>query len=337
MTHTDIPARTDRRAIEVLRQLGRGPLLPASPAIRGILARLKACGYRFRKAPGGRVALASRPDVLTPEEVLSGLSTRRMGRPMHSFRRVPSTNDVAMELARHGAPEGTMVVSEVQTQGRGRRGRSWAGSPGKGLAFSVVLRPPIPADEASLLTLAAAVAVAEALESFGARPSIKWPNDVLLSGRKVSGILTEMQAEQDRMSHVVVGVGVNVNQGWRDFPAPLRSSATSLRLALGRVVPRVRFLQALLERLEETLGWVARREGNRVLAAWDRRARVSGRQLRVVQGERRFFAQALQVDGKGALWVRNDAGMNERLTSGDVETLRVSGRMGRRIRKKGRR
>lgn len=355
MTHTDIPAPTDPKAVELLRWLGKeragltlaemGRRLQSSRGgLRRLMDRLRDEGYLFAAVANRRWALIQRPDTLAPHEVLPDLATRQLGRPYHAFRRVASTNDVALELARSGAPEGTLVTAETQTRGRGRLGRNWAGTPGKSLALSLVLRPRIPSDEFPLLTLSAAVAVAETLAARGLDPRIKWPNDVLVDGRKVCGILTEMQAEPDRLSFVVLGIGVNLNQALSDFPEGLRSRAASLLTLTGKPERRAAFLQDLLLNLEEAYERVRRREGSRVLAAWRRWADLSGRQVRVTQVGRSFFAQALHVDEKGALWVRNDAGMVERLTAGDVETLRleragtrrrVSGRMVRRFAKRG--
>ncbi len=338
MTHSELPAAADRKTVEFLRLLGPGcpvrfreadlgrRLHAGAGAMRRIFRILEKRGYRFRNGREGERILAGRPDTISAEEVLSGLSTRKMGRPFLSFLRLDSTNDVALEMARQGAPEGTVVAAEHQAKGRGRLGRSWAGCSGKGLTFSLVLRPRLPADEVPVLTLAAASALAKTLRSFGAHPGIKWPNDVLLGGKKACGILTEMQAEPDRAAFVVVGIGVNLNQLRPDFPEGLRTSATSLRLALGRPVRRARFLQEALLNLEEAYDWVKRREGSRVLAAWRRWEEVTGRQVRVTQVDRSFFAQALHVDGKGALWVRADSGMVERLTAGDVEVLRLGRR-----------
>ncbi len=292
-------------------------------AIRGVVQRLKKSGYRFRVHARDGIRLLERPDVLTPENILSGLETRWMGQTLYGFKRTGSTNEVAMTLARNGATEGTAVVSEAQTEGRGRLGRSWVTTPGKSLAMSLILRPRIPADEFPLLTLAAAVAVAQTLAEGGRAAEIKWPNDVMLSGRKVCGILAEMQAEQDRMAFAVIGIGVNLNQTTEDFPDSLRPRVTSVRIYGGKECPRVPFLRGLLKNMEDVYEWVRRRESARVLEAWRLYSKMQGQHVRVTQVNRTFFAQVSHVDEKGGLWVRNDLGIVERLTAGNVEVLRL--------------
>ena len=169
---------------------------------------------------------------------------------MHHFETLDSTNDLAKELAAQGAPEGTVVVAETQTGGRGRLGREWNSPPGVGLYVSLVLRPMLPPMELPQITLTTAVAVVRAVRRVtGVAPGIKWPNDLLLNGKKLGGILTEMETESDRIRHVVVGLGLNVNNP--AFPPELAATATSLALATGRAFSRVQLLQAWLEEFEE--------------------------------------------------------------------------------------
>ncbi len=263
---------------------------------------------------------------MTPQAVLRGLKTRILGRSLLCLEKTSSTNDVILELARQGALEGTTVTADIQTQGRGRQGRRWTQTQGKGLAFSLLLRPKLHSDELSEITLAAAVAVAKTLESFQLKPQIKWPNDLLLNGRKVCGILTEMGPKKDKMVSVVLGIGVNLNQTTRDFPRELRRTATSLYRFSGRKVDRIRFLQTLLHHLEETYHWVAERQFSKVLAEWRKRAVTLEQQVKISQAQHVFYGQVINIDEKGALLVRNDSGIVERVTSGDVEVVPVEPR-----------
>lgn len=265
---------------------------------------------------------------LQAQEIQKGLKTKSFGRSLLCLGHVTSTNDVLMKLAGQAASEGTVVSAETQTHGRGRQGRRWTTSEGKALAFSLLLRPHLRADELPEITLAAAVAVAKTLEDFRFRPKIKWPNDVLLEGKKVCGILTEMAPKKDKMTGVVLGIGINLNQNPADFPGEIRTSATSLYRHSGRKVHRGRFFQELLLRLEESYQWVVERRYSKVLAEWRRRSATLGRQAKITQGHHVFYGQVLDLDEKGALLVRNDLGMVERVTSGDVETL--NGKKGRR-------
>ncbi len=258
---------------------------------------------------------------MKPEQILKGLKTKTFGRNLICMEEATSTNDVVAELARQGAPEGTVVAAETQTKGRGRLGRHWASQEGKSLTFSILLRPKLHADELPGITLAAAVAMAKTLEDFHFRPRIKWPNDVLLEGRKVCGILTEMGPKKDRMASVVLGIGINLNQSSRDFPKELREIATSLYRISGRKAGRARFFQMLLLNMEETYRWVAERHFYKVLTQWRERSSVLGRQVKVTLGHRVFYGQAVDADEKGALLVRNDVGIIERVTSADVQTI----------------
>jgi BirA family transcriptional regulator, biotin operon repressor / biotin---[acetyl-CoA-carboxylase] ligase len=263
---------------------------------------------------------------MTPEAVLKGLKTRVLGRSLLCLEKTTSTNDVILELARQGALEGTTVTADIQTQGRGRQGRKWTQTQGKGLAFSLLLRPKLHSDELPEITLAAAVAVAKTVESFRLKPQIKWPNDLLLGGRKVCGILTEMGTKKDKMASVVLGIGVNLNQTTQDFPRELRGIATSFYRFSGRKVDRARFLQVLLGHLEETYHWVGERRFSKVLAEWRKRAVTLGRQVKVTQAHHVFYGQVMDIDEKGALLVRKDSGIVERVTSGDVEVVPVKPR-----------
>ena len=261
---------------------------------------------------------------ITPEKMRRGLSARVFGRTIFCFPKVTSTNDVALYLAEGGAPEGTVVSAETQTKGRGRQGRSWVLTEGKALAFSVILRPKAHADEISGFTLAAGVGVARAIEDLRLKPQIKWPNDILLKGRKVCGILTEMSPKKDKMPPVILGIGINLHQVAGDFPKELRKTAGSLYMACGKKPDRVVFFQKLLFRLEEACLWASEGRFQKVLTEWRKRSLLLGRQVKVIQAHRSFFGHAVDVDEKGALLIRTDQGMIERITAGDVQLLQIS-------------
>ena len=261
---------------------------------------------------------------ITPERFRRGLATRTFGRIFFSFTKVTSTNDVALYLAEGGAPEGTVVSAEIQTRGRGRQGRSWVMNEGKALAFSVVLRPKVHADEAAKFTLAAAVGVARCIEDYRLKPQIKWPNDLLLKGKKVCGILTEMGPKKDKLPSLILGIGINLHQGNGDFPKELRKTAASLFPEGGQKPDRTAFFQRLLLRLEEACHWVSEGRFQKVLVEWRKRSAISGCQIKVSQAHHCFYGQAVDVDEKGALLVRTDQGMVERITAGDVQTLQIN-------------
>lgn len=298
---------------EISRRLG-----VSRAAVWKHIEALRRDGYVIEAAPRLGYRFVEAPDLLLPAEVQAALRTRVFGRYYHYLEETGSTNDVARELAAQGAPEGTLVVAERQAKGRGRMGRSWS-SPAGGLWFSLVLRPAIHPSGVAGANFLAGVACAEALSSLpGVRPRIKWPNDILLQDRKVGGILLELSAEADRVNHLVLGIGINVNVDLDDFPASLRSNSSSLAAHLGRRVSRLDVLASVLEALEE---WYNRwlREGFApVIAAWREWQESLGKQVRVIDAQGEWLGTAIDVDDHGALLVERAPGMVRRVLSGDI-------------------
>jgi BirA family biotin operon repressor/biotin-[acetyl-CoA-carboxylase] ligase len=279
--------------------------------------RLKAQGYVIEGSPRRGYRLLAVPDRLLPEEVLQGLKTRLFTGPVHYFETLDSTNDLAKALAAQGAPEGAVVVAEAQTSGRGRLGREWDSPPGVGLYVSLVLRPMLPPMELPQITLTTAVAVVRAVRRVtGLAPGIKWPNDLLINGKKLGGILTEMETESDRIRHVVVGLGLNVNNP--GFPFDLAATATSLALAAGRTFSRVNLLQAWLEEFEELYDRFLNQGFAEILEEWKGAAVTLGQIVTVRQGPREISGQATDVAPDGALLLRTIDGEMVRVTSGEI-------------------
>jgi BirA family transcriptional regulator, biotin operon repressor / biotin---[acetyl-CoA-carboxylase] ligase len=279
--------------------------------------RLKAQGYVIEGSPRRGYRLLAVPDKLLAAEVLQGLRTRRFSGPVHHFEALDSTNDLAKELAARGAPEGAVVVAEAQTGGRGRLGREWDSPPGVGLYVSLVLRPMLPPLELPQITLTTAVAVVRAVRRVAAvAPGIKWPNDLLLGGKKLGGILTEMETESDRIRHVVVGLGLNVNNP--GFPPELATTATSLTLALGGTFSRVLLLKAWLEEFEALYDRFLNQGFPEILEEWKGAAVTLGTAVTVRQGPREISGLALDVAADGALLLRTASGEMVRVTSGEI-------------------
>ncbi len=279
--------------------------------------RLKALGYVIEGSPRRGYRLLAATDKLLPEEIALGLKARRLKGPVHYFEEVASTNDLAKELAAKGAPEGTLVVAEAQTRGRGRLGRDWESPAGTGLYVSLLLRPPLPPTEMPQITLTTAVAVARALRrSTGITPGIKWPNDLLLAGKKLGGILTEMETESEQIRHLVVGLGLNVNNP--AFPEELSPIATSLRMTTGRKHCRVKILQAWLEEFEELYELFLGRQFAVILEEWRSLAVTLGQLVTVWQGPRSIRGRALEVAPDGALLLEMESGEMVRVTSGEI-------------------
>ncbi|MEE9442233.1 MAG: biotin--[acetyl-CoA-carboxylase] ligase [candidate division Zixibacteria bacterium] len=216
------------------------------------IALLRQTGYRIETRKDTHCAFKSAPDLLLRAEILHGLKTKKMGRNVHAFQSVQSTNIIARQMAETGAVEGTIVVAEEQTRGRGRLGRKWFSSNGKGIYLSIIIYPDIRPTMAPGLSIMTALALADTISDYGA-PSvnIKWPNDCLINGRKTVGILTELSAEIGKVHYVIVGVGINVNQQREDFPEDIRKRATSVGAELKRKLSRVELLQNFLYQFEK--------------------------------------------------------------------------------------
>jgi nicotinate-nucleotide pyrophosphorylase (carboxylating) len=250
---------------------------------------------------------------------LDRVRTHVSGWPVLRLLSCASTNAEAAVLGRAGEPAPIAVVAELQEEGRGRQGRQWHSPPGTGLYVSALLRPALPAAVGPRLGLVAGVAVAEALARFvdAARLEVKWPNDVLLDGRKVAGVLAEMDARGPVIEHAVIGVGVNVNAEEQDFPEELRRRATSLRIALGHPCDMEAVLGAVLERLRTAIAALEAAQGEldvEAWLAWQRRER----KVRVHDGDAVYEAQAVGVLPSGALVVRRSDGSQDEIVAGDV-------------------
>ncbi len=283
--------------------------------------QLRSQGYRIDAVPARGYRLREIPDRLTPLELRPLLTTRDLGQVLHCFDEVSSTNDVARELAEEDAAHGEVVVAERQSAGRGRRGRQWVSPPGRNLHLSAVLRPDLPPQRAPEITLVASVALCDVVRQAGVVAGIKWPNDLLASGRKLAGILTEMAAEPDRVMWVVLGVGVNLNARPEDFPPEMRGEATSVAIERGQPAPRALFAAALLKTLEEWLDRHADAGFGPVRQAWRERSVTLGREVRVSTEGRDLEGVAEDIDEGGALLVRAGRRL-ERVLAGDVKLVR---------------
>lgn len=218
-------------------------------AVWKVMNRLKEEGYLIDSVSNKGYRLLNQPNVVTKEAILSKLQTKYMGRNVFSYDEVTSTNTVAKQLADEGEAEGTLIVSDKQNQGKGRRGRCWESPKGTGVFMTVILKPQMKPVYASMLTLVAALALNNAITDLtGLESKIKWPNDIVVNNKKVSGILTELSAEVDYINYIVVGIGVNVSM--KDFPEELKDKATSLLLE-GKSISRAQLIAKTMEYLED--------------------------------------------------------------------------------------
>ena len=263
-------------------------------------------------------------DVLSVPAVQTRLNTRTVGAQIHLFDAVDSTNDVACRLAREGAPEGTVVLADAQTSGRGRLGQPWFSPPGVNLHVSVILRPKLHTREAGLYGFISSLALTDALKDLGLSPAIKWPNDVLVDGKKVAGSRAECVTHGDEIAHVVLGVGVNVNvelPALREALGPAGGFATSLRAALGREVNRNELAAAYLSRLD-TWARRYRDEGAApILAAWRDRDVITGRRVEARGSAGAIEGRAVGMNALGHLVIDETGGHRHVVAGGEIRIL----------------
>lgn len=276
---------------------------------------LKEAGYDIVAVPHLGYKLTAAPDRLFVFEINRGLNTKILGKKIFYSDSVTSTMDVAMRLGLEGAGEGTLVVAESQTQGRGRLGRSWFSPKYKGIYFSLILRPRIAPSGASMLTLLCAVSLCEAIKAVtGLEAKIKWPNDILLAHKKLGGILTELSAEMDAVNFVVLGAGLNVNNDKKS----LISGATSLKEQKKEEVNRIVLLQEALRAMEANYSIFQKQGSGPVLDKWRAYNMTLGRRVKVFARNEHVAGEAFDIDRDGGLLVRKDSGVIEKVMAGDV-------------------
>ena len=297
-------------------------------AVWKVMNQLKAEGYEIEAVQNKGYRLKASPDVVGENEIKSRFENRGEGhwagcRLMY-FPETGSTNIDAKKAAEEGAPEGTLVVTDCQNTGRGRRGRSWASPKGCNLYFTLLLRPDCKPEQACMLTLVMALATAEAVEELGINAGIKWPNDIVAHGKKVCGILTEMSAEPDYIHYVVIGCGINVNQ--MDFPEEIRATATSLALEKGERNTRSALLLSIMEHFE--------RAYDKFRETWDLTALLPAyhsyllnkdARVRVLDPKGEFCGTARGINEAGELLVEKEDGELARVYAGEVSVRGVYG------------
>jgi BirA family biotin operon repressor/biotin-[acetyl-CoA-carboxylase] ligase len=289
-------------------------------AVWARIEELRRLGYDIEAGPHFGYRLLGSPDVLHADDLLARLGeTKVIGRDLRVFEQTTSTNDVVEKLARDGVREGAVVFAESQTQGRGRLGRKWVSPAHQGLWFSILLRPDLRPQMTTRLTVASATALRRAIQlQTGLSPEIKWPNDILLHGKKLAGILTELNAELDRVRYVILGIGVDVNLAAGEFPADLRKTATSLRIETGKPVSRAELAVHILRELDRDYARICAGNFTAVADEWEAHCSTIGREVTVQLGARRMRGCVESLDDDGALLLRSEHGHLERITGGDV-------------------
>jgi BirA family transcriptional regulator, biotin operon repressor / biotin---[acetyl-CoA-carboxylase] ligase len=256
------------------------------------------------------------------QQVQDGLATRRLGTKFHYFAEIDSTNVYARRLAEQGANEGEVIIAESQTRGRGRLGRNWVSPPFVNLYVSVILRPQLAPVHAPQLTLMAAVALADTIASFiGTPPTIKWPNDILVGGKKLAGILTESSCDSERIEFVILGIGVNLNYPLAMMPEVIRERATSILALTKNNIEREAFLERLIQDLDRCYGELEERGFDSLALRWEAFFGLRGKGVRVETIDRIIIGTAKGIDRDGALVVEDDRGERQRIVAGDVFPL----------------
>ena len=294
-------------------------------AVWKVINQLKEEGYEIEAVRNRGYALKGAGDVLSEAGLLSCLKTERAGGRTVYFDATDSTNIQARRLAEAHAPHGTLVVSDRQDGGKGRRGRSWASPSGVGIWMSLILRPEIAPSSASMLTLAAALAVREGIqEETGLSPLIKWPNDLVLNGKKICGILTEMSTELMEIQYVITGIGINVNQ--REFPPEIRDTATSLSLEAGRSFRRSSLIAAILKAFEKDYeAFLKTGDLSLLLEEYNACLVNRGKEVCILDPSGEYRAVAEGIDENGSLLVTLPDGTRREIISGEVSVRGIYG------------
>ncbi len=283
---------------------------------------LRTLGVAIKGHPRHGYQLEKLPDILVPSLVRAEIPHAEIGHKIIHYFRTESTNSVALQLDAENGPHGTVVIAEEQTAGRGRLGRNWYSERSSGIYVSILLRPPLSPAAAPILTLLAGVAAQHAVRSaIGLSADIRWPNDLLVNGKKVCGILTEMKAEVDRLHLVVIGIGINVNNS--RMPEELAEIATSLALEGGRQYSRLHILAELLRDVERYYHMLLKEGHEAIVREWSAvSSYAEGKRVRVKVPGSEYSGVTTGLDASGALKIRRDDGWQELLVAGEITELR---------------
>ena len=284
---------------------------------------LRQAGFEIEARRSQGYRLLGGPDRLLTNEIDAGLRVQRIGGLIHCLEEIDSTNGKARQLAEEGAVDGAVIIADRQSAGRGRLGRRWESPAGVNLYASILLRPQIPVQQAPQLTFLSAVAVAETLQQVCQLPArVKWPNDILVNGAKIAGLLNEMSAETEQIHFVILGIGVNLNMTAGQFPAELNYPATSVLLETGAPVSRVEFIRTLLEKLDGYYLEFLREGFSPIRWRWESLCELLNARVRIEQSPGVLEGTVVGLDADGALRLQFDDGHVERILAGDVRPVK---------------
>lgn len=291
------------------------------------IQQLKHAGYEIESIYKKGYILHSPPNLLLPGEIIAKLKTKWLGHNIIYESSVTSTNDVAKRAALDNCPHGTIVIAEQQTGGRGRIDRGWFSPFGHGVWFSIILRPPFLPHEAPKFTLFMATVLAQTFEKYpGIKVDIKWPNDIICQGKKLVGILTEMNAQMEAINYLVIGAGVNVSVASEMLPDEIKDKAGSLEDFAGQPVDRVELLASILKDFEQLYDKTVKDGFAPMLEEWKKYCVTLGSNVRVIAPDETFTGYAVEIDEMGALLVRRDDGSIQKVLAGDVSIRSADGK-----------
>lgn len=292
--------------------------------------QLKEEGYQIEAVSRKGYRLLESPDILSKNEITSRLKTYWMGQAVYYADETTSTNIDAKRYAEEGAPHGTIVTADMQTTGRGRRGKTWASPPGSAIYMTILLKPDFMPDKASMLTLVMALSVAEAVTgTTGLDTGIKWPNDIVVNGKKVCGILTEMNmnVELDTIQYVIIGVGINVNNASaEEFPQEIRRTATSLKIESGVQISRAALIAEVAWQFEKYYDMFVRKlDFSLLMEAYDKRLLNLGKEVKVLDPKGEYTGIARGINRTGELLVETEDGSIVEVYAGEVSVRGLYG------------
>ncbi len=294
-------------------------------AVWKVIEQLKEEGYGIEAVRNKGYRMTENPDVISKAELESRIGTKWAGRDVIYFAKTDSTNLRAKAAGEQGCPHGTLFVADQQTAGRGRRGRGWESQDGENVYMTLLLRPQISPDKASMLTLVMALSVMEGVwQACQVQTEIKWPNDLVINGKKISGILTEMNAEVDYIHYVVIGIGINVNQ--TEFPEEIKDTASSLKSETGAQVFRAEMIARILERFEQNYEVFEKTEDlSGLQETYNQRLVNRDRDVTVLDSAGAYHAHALGINERGELMVKTQEGEVRSIFAGEVSVRGVYG------------
>ena len=289
------------------------------------IKELQGEGYEIEAVPNRGYRIVGCPDIIAAEEVESRLKSKWAGHPIKYFEEITSTNQYAKRIGEEGAPEGTLVVADEQTQGKGRSGRVWSTPHGTAIAMTLLIRPKLPPASISMVTLVMGLAVARACRELYHLPvGIKWPNDVVIHGKKLCGILTELSAEMMSVNYVVIGTGINVNV--KEFPEEIRKTATSIALELGHETGRAELIASCMEYFEVYYEkFIQAGDLSPLMEEYNELLLNRDQKVRVLEPGREYTGTALGINQNGELLVVREDGTRTAVYAGEVSVRGVYG------------